>query len=166
MATIKPAYTNSATIVISPASLATSSTRVAGRQSDVVDNTSSLFLDCLVTGKVTTGTSPTAGKQIDIWVFASEDGTNYPEGFSTADAARSANSENTRNSALRLAATVIVDSTSDRTYYVAPFSIAALYGGNMPRKWGLWVVHDTAVNLNATAGNHAWTYTGFHAISV
>jgi hypothetical protein len=166
MATIKPAYTSSATITISPASLGSSATRVDGRESTAVDNTSNLFLDCLVSGKVTTGTSPTAGKQIDIWVYASEDGTNYPDVFDGTDSAETVTSENVRNSALRLAATIIIDSTSDRAYYVAPFSIAALYGGTVPRKWGLFITHDTGVNLNSTAGNHAWSYTGLHAVSV
>ena len=166
MATIKPAYTTSAAITITLASLATSSTRVAGRESTVVDNTSNLFLDCLVSGKVTTGTSPTSGKQIDVWVVASEDGTNYPDVFDGTDSDETVTSENVRNSALRLAATAIVDSTSDRTYYIAPFSIAALYGGNMPRKWGLFVTHDTVANLNSTGSNHAFSYTGLHAVSV
>lgn len=166
MATIKPAYTTSAAITITLASLATSSTRVAGRESTVVDNTSNLFLDALVSGKVTTGTSPTAGKQIDVWVYASENGTAYPDVFDGTDSDETVTSENVRNAALRLGATIIVDSTSDRTYWVAPFSIAALYGGNMPRKWGLFVTHDTGVNLNATGGNHAFSYTGMHLQSV
>lgn len=166
MAVIKPQYNTSQPITITLASLATSATRVDGRESTYIDNTSTKYLDVLVSGKVTAGTSPTAGKQIDVWVVASEDGSTFPSVFDGTDSAAAIPSENVRNSALRLAATAIVDSTSDRTYFFAPFSIAALYGGNMPRRWSVFVTHDTVVNLNATGSNHAWSYTGYYAESV
>lgn len=163
--TYTPAYTASATITISPENVATSSTRTAGVESDVVSNLSNLFDDVLVSGQWTAGTSPTAGKQVDIWVYApqSDDLASsvvYPDVIDGAASAETITSENVRNSALRWLASILVDATSNRVYYVAPTSVAALFGGHMPSRWGLFISHDTAVNSNSTAGNHLWKYLG------
>lgn len=169
MADFKAKYATAAEIDIDPESLASSSTRTAGVESAVVDNTTNLYVDALVGGKVTTGTSPTSGKQIDVWVYGVwHDGSSdvYPDVIDGTKSAETITSENVRNASIRLAAVILVDSTSDRTYYVAPFSVAALFGGVMPRKWGLFLAHDTGVALNATAGNHAFHYSGIHFQSV
>ena len=64
-------------------------------------------------------------------------------------------------SALKLGAVITVtDSTSNVGYNFAPFSVAALFGGVMPKFWGLYVAHNTGVNLNATGGNHAFSFNG------
>lgn len=165
MSTFSPSYTASATITIAPQNIATSTTRTAGVESDVVSNISNLFTDVLVSGIWTAGTSPTAGKQVDIWVYApiSDDlasTVTYPDVIDGASSAETITSENVRNSAMRFAASILVDSTSDRSYYVAPFSIAALFGGVMPTRWGIFIAHDTAVNSNSTSGNHVWKYVG------
>lgn len=166
MADLKIKYANAATITISPASLATSSTRVAGRESTAVDNSTNLYLDALVSGKITTGTSPTGGF-IDIWVYASHDETpTYMDVLDGTDSAETFNDENSRNSAMKLGAVIAPDTTSDQVYWVAPFSVAALFGGVLPRFWGLFIAHSTGVNLNSTAGNHEFKYTGIHNQSV
>jgi hypothetical protein len=167
MADFKLKYATPATITISPASLATSSTRTAGRESTAIDNGTNLYVDALVSGKITTGTTPTANKQIDIWVYAAHDETpTYPDVMDGTDSAETVTSENVRNSAMALAHSIRVDNTSDRTYWVNPFSVAALFGGILPRRWGLFIAHDTAVNLNSTAGNHEFKFTGLHYQSV
>ena len=62
---------------------------------------------------------------------------------------------------LKLLAVLNVDSTtSDRAYEFGPVSVAAAFGGTMPSRWSLFVVHDTGVALNSTAGNHEFNYQG------
>lgn len=168
MATVTLNYTASATITIAPENVASSSSRTAGVESAVVSNISNKFLDALVSGKWTAGTSPTASRQVDIWVYApiSDDlssTVSYPDVMDGTSSAETATSENVRNASMRLAATILTDNTSDRTYAVAPFSVAALFGGIMPTRWGLFISHDSAVNSNSTAGNHAWSYVGVKA---
>lgn len=158
MADLKIKYGSSFALAITLASLATSSTLVAGQESDAIDNSANLYDDVLLGGKITVGTSPTVDKQIDIWVYAAVDTVpTYPDVFDGADSNEAVTSVNVRNGALRLLASLRVDNTSDRTYWLAPTSIAALYGGVMPRNWGVFVTHNTGVNLNATGGNHALT---------
>jgi hypothetical protein len=62
---------------------------------------------------------------------------------------------------LKLGAVIDVDATtSDRPYDVAPFSVAALFGGALPRKVGIFITHNTGVNSNSTGSNHVWKYDG------
>lgn len=156
----KVAYAASTAYTFGVASLATSSTRTAGREGTSFSNAATKYLDFLIGGKIRTGTSPTAGKQIDLSMYAGYNDTpTYPDVFDGTDSAETITSENVRNSAIRLAASAIVDATSDRDYPFAPFSLAALYGGWVPPAHGPFAAHDTGVNLNSTAGNHELFYT-------
>jgi hypothetical protein len=167
MADFKVKYASPATITIGLASLATSSDRTVGRESDAIDNGTNLYVDVLVSGKVTTGTSPTASKQIDICVYAAHDETpTYPDVLDGADSAETMTSANVRAGAVRVLASLRVDNTSNQTYWLAPSSVARAFGGVLPRRWGLFVAHDTGVNLHATSGNHEFKYTGITYQSV
>ena len=158
--------TDSNAITITLASLATSSTAVAGRESTVVTNVSNMFVDAIVSGQVTVGTSPTTAKQINVYVYAplkvASSTFTYPIATATALTAADAAAtfEIDQLNQLRFAASASIIATSDRAYSFAPFSVAQLFGGVMPLKWGLFVTHNTGVNLNATAGNHWFHYTG------
>ena len=161
-------YAASATITLGLAGtpLASSSGLTAGRQSTAVDNTSNLYLDALVSGKVTTGTSPTVSTFIEIWAYAAiDDAPTYPDTITGSDGDVTITSLNVKNSALALLRTITIDNTSNRTYYWGPCSIAQAFG-QMPRKWGLFVVHNTGVALNSTAGNHQAKYDGILTQSV
>lgn len=165
-ADFKAKYTNSATITITLASLATSATRVVGRESTAIDNTTNLFLGALLSGKTTTGTSPTASF-IDIWVYGSHDQTpTYMDVLDGTDSGETFTDTQSRDSAMHLVHTIATDATSDQTYWMAPKNIAAFFGGWLPHFWGIFVSHSTAVNLNATGGNHAFAYVGLHGQSV
>jgi hypothetical protein len=163
-ADIKTKYpvTSTVALTITLASLASDTNLLAGRQSTPVDNTTNLDLDHKLSGVIMTGTTPTVSTTIEIWIFAPRKvvtGTpTYPDSFSTADANRSSTSANVKYSAMKLAAVITVDATSNRAYDIAPISIAQLFGGTLPEFWGVWVVHNTAAALNATGGNHELHY--------
>ena len=53
------AYVASAAYTLTLGALATSSTRTAGRESTAVSNAGNKYLDYLIAGKITTGTTPT-----------------------------------------------------------------------------------------------------------
>lgn len=144
------------------ASLATSATFVAGREAVFVDNTSALYDDARLSGKITVGTSPTANTQIQIYVFGSMDDTpTWPDAMAGADANKSITSVGVGLSFLKLAAVINVDSTtSNRTYNFDCPSVAQCFGGVLPKRFGIWVVHNTGVNLHATGGNHVINVQG------
>jgi len=162
MASIKIAYASSAALTITLASLATSATLVAGRESTAVDNTTNLYLDYMLAGKITTGTSPTTAKEIRVYVYALVEDATYPDVFDGTDSDETVTSTGIRDAALRLAAVIPTTADSDRTYWFGPVSVAALFGGVLPKKWGVFVTHSTGVNLNSTGGNHAIYQTGVY----
>ena len=164
--------TSSTALTISLASLASGSSGVytAGRESTAVDNTSNVDVDHLLAGKIRTGTSPTASRSINVYVYAnisSSSGTpTYPDVLDGTDSAETFTSANVMNSAVRLAASMLTDSTSDRDYFFGPVSVASLFGGVLPKFWGVYVAHDSGVNLNSTDGNHVLSYERIQAQTV
>lgn len=161
MANVKLSYGASAALTITLASLASDAANlIAGRQSTLVDNTSNLYLDYLLAGKVMTGTSPTNLRQIEVWAWGwLSDAPSYPDTFGATDAAASVTSRDILFNFARRAAVMIVSNSSNASYSFGPVSVRSLFGGTVPAKWGVWVVHNTAVNLNATGGNHVITAT-------
>ncbi len=161
MAVEKLKYANAAAITITLGSLASDASRLAGRESDKVDNTTNLYLDALVSGKVKVGTSPTSGKRIDVWVYACHDETpTFQDVFDGTDSAETILSSGIRNGVLARLASIIVEGTTDRVYSIRPTSVATLFGGVLPRFWGLFVAHDTGAALNASG--HEFKYIGVH----
>lgn len=165
MATIKVSYpAGTQTITIAPENVATSSTFVAGVESDAVSNISNLDVDHLVSGRWTCGTTPTANTQVQIWVVAPiaddlSSTTTWPDVFDGTSSAETATSAGVLQACGRLGAVINVDSnTSDRKYDVAPFSVASLFGGQLPPRYAIFITHNTGVNSNSTAGNHLWRY--------
>jgi hypothetical protein len=154
MADIKVAYGTASDLTITLASLASDTNLLTGRESATIDNTSTLALDYLVSGKVTAGTSPTASRSIEVWAVGSWDGTNWPDVFDGTESAETITSADIKASICRLVAAMATANTSDRTYHFGPVSLAAAFGGVLPPKVVLFVTHSTAVALNSTAGNH------------
>lgn len=163
MANIKTEYAASSALTITLASLASDTNLLAGRESDAVDNTSNKHLDYLLAGKITTGTSPTASRQIEIWVAALIEDSTYPDVLDGTDSNETITSTDIKYGSMRLAAMLTTANTSDRTYWMAPVSIAYLFGGVCPKKFVVFVVHNTGVNLNSTSGNHAIYVTPIYA---
>jgi len=146
--TIQPVFSAPAALTITLASLATSTAGV-GRQSTLVDNHTTPYSRIHIFPKVTTGTSPTANKLIYFYLIKG-DGTIRTDGAGASDAAW------TRVGA-RLLGWVVVSAVSDVAYTPDDPCFTIEDPGY---EWGIGVVHDTAVNLNATGGNHAIRWVG------
>jgi hypothetical protein len=156
MTTATPANQTVTTHTITLASLASDTSLVAGREGTAIDNHATEdAIDAMVGGKVTTGTSPTAARQIEAWLAGSYDGTTYSGGATGADA----NLTPSEKTLLKLLTIIPTVNTSNKTYQWGPFSVAQAFGGCMPRKWSVFIVHNTGVALNATAGNHEVKHT-------
>jgi hypothetical protein len=156
------AYTGPTSITISLASLPTSSDFTAGAESNQIDWTAVLKDDALLQGKVRVGTTPAANTTINVYVWGSHTslGSAALDVLDGTDSAETITSTGVLVGMLKLAAVLSVNATtSDRDYFMAPVSVAALFGGVMPQFWGIFVAHNTASNLNSTGGNHAFSYT-------
>jgi hypothetical protein len=156
MTTATPANQTVVTHTITLASLASDTGLVAGREGTAIDNNGTDdAIDAMVGGKVTTGTSPTAARQIEIWLAGSYDGTTFSGGATGSDA----NLTPSEKTLLKLLQIIPTSNTSNKTYQWGPFSVAQAFGGCMPRKWSVFIVHNTGVALNATGGNHEVKHT-------
>lgn len=156
--TFKPTYTNAASITLTLASLAASAT--VGREGTAVDNSSNLFDDALLFVAFETGTVA-GNKQFLIMAYASIDGgTTYTEAATGSDAGFTRKDPST----LRPVA-VIPAVTNSFIHKVGPFSMALVFGGTLPKHWGIAVFNDTGAALSATAGNNYAKYMGVHYAS-
>lgn len=163
MTTISENFSAKTAITISLASLASSATFVAGQESNQIDNSSDKFVDAHLEGFITVGTSPTTTTQIQVHVWGSNESlaTTAKDVLDGTDSAETLSSVGVGRGFLKHAVTLDVDSTtSDRRYDFGNISVASLFGGVMPKYWGVFVTHNTVAALNATAGNHALNYIG------
>ena len=154
-------YGGTTTIGCGVASLATSATFVAGRESDEVNNTIDKFVDASLEGFISTGTSPTNGKQIRVYVWGSHTSlaSVVKDVLDGVDSAETISNSNFLSNLLKLAEVITVSGASNAKYHFGPLSITELFG-HMPKYWGLFVTQSSAVALHATASNHEFKYTG------
>lgn len=156
MATLKTKYGTSTAITIGMASLATGT----ARESAAVDNGTNLYLDALVSVTVKTAAgTPGSDGLVYVYAYGSEDGTNFGDNATGSDAGLTMRT--TTNLAL---IGVIACPTASTTYVGQPMSVAAAFGGRLPRKWGVVVENKTNLSLDST-GNAA-AYTGVQMESV
>lgn len=155
MATIKVAYASSANFTITLASLASSAT--AGRESTSIDNTSNLYLDALVQVKIALQSgSPANDKAVYIYAYGSEDGSTYTDNATGSDAGITLRAP----SAMGIIGVIPCPDSGALTYESQPMSVAAAFGGYLPRKWGIVVRNYTGLTFSATEGDHTYKYTG------
>lgn len=150
--TIQGSSAAAAAMTITLASLANSAAGV-GRQSTIVDNTTSKYLSALVSLKVTVGTSPTANTLIYVYLIRdNNDGTPIrDDGAGASDAGLTIVNA-------PLLGTILVPATTSDTAYYGLFDTSQ-YGPLGP-KWGIAVVNNSGAALNATGGNHVVSFVG------
>jgi hypothetical protein len=146
---ILPLYETFGTLTISLASLASSTTGV-GRQSTIVDNSTTRNKRVRIFGKVKLGTSPAAGA---IFVYAIR-GEKTGTAFRTDNAgATDAGLTIANAQIIGVFATKSSPSTGDTVYIDCAFE-------DPGPEWGICIVQNTTVNLDSTAGNHVIEYRG------
>jgi hypothetical protein len=152
MATQNIAYATRSALTITLASLANNTYR----ESTEVSNTSNKYVDVTLAGKITTGTTPTTATAISIFAYAG-DGTIRAGGVTGSDATWTPGGEEGQ---LKLIHTIIVDATSNHQYEFFVGGLAQHFGNVMPEKWGIVILNETGVALNATGGNHEVAFQG------
>lgn len=160
MADVKTAYGSSGqALTITLTSLADSTS--SGRESTSVDNTGNLWLDVLVSAKVKSQNSGSISAPSAVYVYAyatTDNATTWPDTVTGTDAAITLNSP----TQLKLLGTIYVAAINTQ-YKAGPWSLAALYGGRLPAKWGVVVVNDCGTALSGTGSDHAVWYQGVYA---
>lgn len=121
----------------------------ASRESTAIDNTTNKYVDAIVHVKFTAGTVAT-NKQALVWVYGSEDGSNYDGVCTGTDAAITLRVPDS------LALGCVIPTPTSSVIYQKTFSVAQLFGGSLPRKWGLVFQSDGT----GTPASGSFTYTG------
>jgi hypothetical protein len=146
-------YPTAATITLDLKSLANG----AWRAGTAVDNTTNLYMDATLGGSIQVhSTAPTAGGTIDIYLYASYDGTNYTGGASGTDGVfADANNE----TLFHFVDSIVVTAATSIDYEWGPFNVMSVLG-HMPPKWGVVVENNTGQILHATGTANITKYTG------
>jgi hypothetical protein len=158
MATIlTQTYSSNTAITFDISSLATSSTFVAGRESTQVDNTSTMYVDCIVNVDPIVGhasTAPTVGQMIQLYCWGADTslGTTAIDVLDGTDSAETLSHVSVLNSLRFVAAPAVTVASAGLSYYIQPFSVAQLFGGIMPKFWGLFLSHN---HTGALAGSQS-----------
>jgi hypothetical protein len=154
MADLKLSYPAASDLTITLASLGSDTNLLTGRESATIDNSTNLYLDYLISGKIRAVS--TAARAIEVWAVGSWDGTNWPDVFDGTDSAETITSANMKASVCRFVAAIATDNTgtTDRDYHFGPVSIAAAFGGTLPPKFVLFVTHSNTSALNSTGTTH------------
>lgn len=137
--------------------LASSSTYVAGWESPIIDNSTNLYDDIFVSGKITVGDLlVTANTQIRVYAVGMLDDATWPLPFDGT-----ASVETVDGSVFpfhgKLGAVISIDDVENKVYYFGPFSLANLFGGVCPEKCCLFICHATNDALAAAGGNQVTT---------
>ena len=150
-------YSSDTTITMDLSALGASATFIAGVESSEIDNaTTNKYVDAIVYGRFIVGTTPTLPCTFNVYVWGQNVslGTTPIGVLDGTSSAESIVNSTFLGSALRFAfATSILVNTSDTTYDIAPFSVAQLFGGVMPKFWGLYCAHNMTAALKTDAGN-------------
>lgn len=155
---------SSAAITFDISSLGTSSTFVAGRESTEIDNTTNNYIGAMVYVKPILGhasTAPTVGQQITLYAWGSDVSlaTTAIDVLDGTDSAETLSHVSILNSLKFVAAPTVTVATAGLSYYIAPFDVASLFGGNMPNFWGLFLSHNHTGALAASQST-LFTYEG------
>jgi hypothetical protein len=153
----QPTYATSSGLTNTLASLASSAT--AGRSCLAIDNTTTRYMDGMLTIRVKTSSSSLANdKACYVYLYGSEDGTTFDG--SSAESVGTDAAVTLESPTILQGPFVIPCNTVSVTYGLVIKSVAAAFGGNLPRKFGFVLRNYTGQNLDSTEGNHQKTFTG------
>jgi hypothetical protein len=135
------------------ASLAASSSLMAGWTSSAISNATDKDLDHIISGQITVGAGPTAG-EIRLYAYARMDDATWPDLFSSGTegsqgAATLNDSTGVRDAGMRLLWAVTTDADASRVYPITPTSLLERLG-YMPEEYALFVTHSTVQALAAS----------------
>lgn len=151
MATEKDSFATPATLVITLASLASSASGV-GRQSTLVDNTTTGYPSVIVFYKVKLGTSPTGDTLVVFYLIRNESTDSIAD-----DSAGASDAGISVLNALPIATATTKASPSTGDVLEGSFTIP-----DVGPSWGIAVVQSTGAALDSTGSNHKITFVGIN----
>jgi hypothetical protein len=145
-------YGSVQSITITAGSLASNGARSSAA---VTTSTTNNITDAILQVNVlTTATAPSGNKQVVIYGYGSNDGTDYGGNSGIADDVDGTDKALTAIGSptnLRFLGTIQLNQgASAQTIKSQPISVAAAFGGFLPKKWGIVLHNDAGTALGAT----------------
>jgi hypothetical protein len=151
MADVKLVYAASSDLTVTNLNgLASSGTWVAGWESAAIDNTSTKYLDYRVTAKITVESAGLAAGEIRLYLVGMLDDTTWPDVFDGTESAETVTDTEIRDAICLLGAVTATDTTASRVYYLDCPSVAAVFGGNLPAKFIVFITQSTGTTFETT----------------
>ncbi len=164
MATTTVVYSSNTAITIDLSGLASSSSFLAGRESNEIDNTTNKYLDAIVRGSFIVGTTPatTGGLKVFVWGSDTSLATTALDVLDGTDSAETFTATSLGATVMPASFTPVLVATSDTKYQVKSFSVARALGLSvLPKYWGIFVAHNMTAALKTDAGNtNAFSFNG------
>ena len=154
MTTDRIAYATTNAITITLNSLV--SAAASGRSSAAVDNTTNLYDDALVYVSVNVLTGLANDKAVYVYIYGSEDGTNY-NNSSNLEVNVGSDLITGIDSPTALKGPFVLPITANSKTYRGVFSIAPFFSGLMPRKWGVVIQNYAGAPLDGAGGTVSYT---------
>lgn len=156
-ADVKVAYGATTTPTMTLASLAASSTLLAGRESTAVDNgASNKYLDQLLAGNYRQAATNTQAGRIRTAVVGNRDDTpSWPDVFDGTDSTETVTTQAMYDSICRIASEIVTAATANAINPFGPVAIAGLFGGVLPDQFVLFTSHNAQTTTNAWSATEA-----------
>jgi hypothetical protein len=128
----------------------------SAREGPSVDFQTTKYVDALISFfiKLATG-SPAGDKAIYFYAAGSEDGTNFTDNATGADAALTMRNP----TQLRLIGAASCPDSGALTYKCGPYYLSTAFP-LMPRKWSIIVLNATGLAFDSSEGNHIKQWSG------
>lgn len=143
--------------------LASSATHVAGWESGAIDNSTNLYIDYIINAKIQVESTGLSAGQIRMYLVAELEDASWPDVFDGTESAETVTDTEIRDAICRLAAVTDTDTTASRNYYLNCPSVAAVFGGTVPRKFVVFITQSTGTTLETTGDPNQVYYKGVYA---
>lgn len=158
---VKMAYVASSDLTVTNlAGLASSSTWVAGWESDAIDNTSNLYLDYSIEAEITVESAGLAAGEIRLYLVGLLTDGNWPDVFDGTESTETVTDTEIRDVICRLGGFTVTDTGASDVYYVTVPSVSAVFNGNLPAKFVIFITQSTNTTLE-TSGQRV-TIKGYY----
>lgn len=145
-------------------SLPTSATWIAGWEGGLIDNTSNLYLDYAITAKITVAAASLVAGEIRLYLVQMLDDSTWPDVFDGTESTETVTDTEMRDAICFPAAWTATDTTNSDVYYLMCPSVEAVFNGNLPAKFVIFITHSTGQNL-AASGNQVTIKGSFRKVS-
>ena len=126
-------------------------TSAVGRESTVVDNSTTKYLDAICQVNVATmGTAPTNDSAIYVYAYGANVSNNFTYPATGTDNAITL----VAPTCMPLVAVIPYAATTTASLHSSPFSIASAFGGALPNYWGIAVVNFCGSALSTDSATH------------